>query len=104
MGFRIYLAKSVYFSWPGEDVPIDLKGDEAVAIQLPALFMTIGSTLLTVQLVWGWERCRITNDTESASGVDTGPVYTDALPYVDTACVHTQSRKAFTYIWLQIID
>lgn len=104
MRCRIYLATSVSSSWPGKDIPIDWKLIKQWLFNYQLCLLITGPDLLTLQLVWGWECRHTTSDTELASVVNNGPVYTDTLPFTGTAHVHTHSRKAFTYFWLQSTD
>lgn len=89
-GFRTYLSQAVYFSWLGENVPIDLKVDDAEAdTQSPALFVDRRSDLADSAIVWEWGCCHIIDDTESVSG---SMLAQSALILCPTMTYHVRSR------------
>lgn len=88
----MYLSISIYFSQPGEDVPIDLNTDKSGAdTHLSALFIDHRPDLTNSEISLRMECDHITNDSESKGSVLAKSVL------VLSMYVHTHSRQAFTY-------
>lgn len=102
----MYLSQSVYFSWPGEDVPIDLKADWRRGWYSGTSFVC-GSQIWPRRLCnclrmgmlshhrWHWV---------SPRGQCWPSLHWYSALWWHSTCVHTHSRKDFTYFWLPSMD